>query len=300
MLVDLCPACSRANAPDARRCAGCGRKLRAGDTVPAALSAATAAPGPGAVWLDDLQAAAATAPEPTDEPLSLTLREIEPPLPPLDSEAAPQPAASTSTSDSEPPAEIVVSDPEMTFPPLIYDEPPARAAPAPKPAPAAPGAPRADARAARRAHVRRARLRAAPARSGGGDDVPEVLVVDADESARAALCTLLLAFGYGVHSIDGVAKATVLLASRRFVAAFVDVATDGSDGGAGIELCRQVKRADAATLLVQVSARLRPVDRVRSQLAGCDDIVEKPVARGSVARVLDQHGIALPSDARHA
>ena len=40
------------------------------------------------------------------------------------------------------------------------------------------------------------------------------------------------------------------------------------------------------------------MDRVRAELAGCEEIIAKPVTRGSVAAVLDSRGIALPADRR--
>jgi hypothetical protein len=51
-------------------------------------------------------------------------------------------------------------------------------------------------------------------------------------------------------------------------------------------------------LLVLASAALQPMDRVRAELAGCDETIVKPVTRGSVAGALDKRGIALPVDPR--
>jgi hypothetical protein len=51
---------------------------------------------------------------------------------------------------------------------------------------------------------------------------------------------------------------------------------------------------------VLVSTQLRPVERVRAKLAGCDGMLVKPVTRGDVARTLEACGLSLPADARRA
>jgi CheY-like chemotaxis protein len=81
------------------------------------------------------------------------------------------------------------------------------------------------------------------------------------------------------------------------------VALDGSDDGAGLALCQQIKQGPAAAgsdavALVLVTARLRQTERVRAKLAGCDAFLAKPVGRGDVARALEACAVALPSDAR--
>jgi CheY-like chemotaxis protein len=130
-----------------------------------------------------------------------------------------------------------------------------------------------------------------------------VLVLDADEVARDQLCGLLRGFGFDIHPVADPVSAAALLQSRSFAAIFADVALDAADGGGGIDLCQQIREAnrrrdDGATLMVLVSAQLRPIDRVRAELAGCDDAILKPVTRGNVARVLDARDIALPADDR--
>ena len=54
--------------------------------------------------------------------------------------------------------------------------------------------------------------------------------------------------------------------------------------------------SDAAEVL-EISFRAGAL-RVRAELAGCDEVIAKPVTRGSVARVLDGRGVWLPCDAR--
>jgi CheY-like chemotaxis protein len=303
MSVNLCPACRQVNEPGAKRCLACSASLRGSDTVILPLRP-TAPPRDlaGVLWLDDLMAPKreapvlpppAPAPVPVPAPaveteLSITLREID--APPADGDIPV--VVATLVED------LVVSGPGVEVP-VLRDAVVHRSR---GNAPPADPVWQAEQRAAKRASVRRARLRSNSGPASDEPAVPEVLVLDADDAARDQLCTLLRAFGFGVHSVADAGKAALLVASRPFVAAFVDIVLDASDGGAGIDLCKHIKAPAAAgrptAMLVLVAAQLRPVDRVRAGLAGCDEMLAKPVTRGSVARLLDARGIALPSDAR--
>jgi CheY-like chemotaxis protein len=305
VIFNICPACRHVNPADATRCDACGVELRdEDDTVPGALRMEPRAPSPGALWLDDLMPPAPPQdpPEPEEPPLELTLREVEMPPAPPDSRfgrlLASEPAIEPVTSIRE--DGLVVSDPESINPAgaaievisgirtLLDDDPASRAA----------------AKAARRAAVRRARLGQSATALDAPQAVAEVLVLDPDDGARALLCTLLGAFGFRVHSAVALDQAAALSGARPFAAVFVDIVLDGSDGGAGVDLCKQVKLASTSggepPVLVLVSTQLRPVERVRAKLAGCDGMLVKPVTRGDVARTLEACGLSLPADARRA
>jgi len=278
MIFNICTGCSHVNPAGAQACQTCGRRFGTHPTGAPTVRITAEWRSSGALWLDQLEP---PAPDTEPPPVAITLRDIE--LPVVDDAVPPGRADRRHGA----PAEVVAADTE------------------PLPPATAPGAGDLDAwlaadRAAARAAVRRARLRRAAAQAAEG--VAEVLVFDRDDSSRDQLCELLRGFGFGVHSVSTIGKATALAASRRFVAGFVDIPLDTSDGGAGVALCRRLRQSDtrggAPTVLVLVTAQLRPVDRVRAELAGCDDVLIKPPARGAVARVLDSRGVALPSDAR--
>jgi CheY-like chemotaxis protein len=154
---------------------------------------------------------------------------------------------------------------------------------------------------ARRAEVRRARRQDFSTYTAFSSADSEVLVVDPDPGSRAQLCSVLGAFGFDVLAVGDATAVPFLAASRDFAAAFVDIDTSAVDGGDGIDLCKQFRgeaQRAGTMVLVLVVAQLRPVDRVRAELAGCDETILRPVTRGIVARVLDARGIVLPSDAR--
>lgn len=287
MSLTACPACRCLNSPQAQRCDACGAELGGWDTLPPPVLTFTKIDPTGAIWLDDLREPGGEqrrAGEDEEEPISLTLREIG--LAPVPGTVAPPPAVEPVRSDAavpRPPRSDAPANSAVDMPPLADDT-----------------GSRAARKAAKRAEVRRARLRGAAAVNGAASPSSEVLVIDSDSASREHLCGLLRAFGFGVHAV---AERSLQAASRPIVAVFVDIAVDIASGGDGIDLCQQIRDADrrrggSAAVLVLVAGQLRPIDRVRAELAGCDDTLLKPVTRGSVARVLDARGIALPSDAR--
>lgn len=292
-----CPECHHVCEVDAEHCAACGARLHLPLNLPEASEPPGTQPEPvfagGAIWFDDLDGDLENAP-----PVHLTLRALDVAAP-APSTAEPEIVVGEPTARVDVPDGVIVSDTmaprEDTAGPPVYDE---IVLPSREPTPDALEQQRAE----KRASVRRARLRALADTAGYGDRVPEVLVVDEDDGHRAQLVTLLLAFGFGVHSAATPEKALTLLEATAFVAVFADVELDGERGSAGIEMCRRAKElaGDAPTMLVYVAKSPDPIGRIRAQLAGCDDMIVKPVVRGNVAGVLDMHGVALPTDARRA
>jgi len=297
MFNKRCHACLHDGPAGAERCAVCGTALAAVLTQPQPLHGVDKRASSGAIWLDDLtpcqaqdeaSSAADTVPGALAE-LTITLVEVE----------AGVPVSARGSAASAPAREDL---------PLLSD-------PGPRPWPdcsaamaevtarsAAPSAVRA--KAERRAAVRRSRLRGKSAASAAST-ASEVLVFDAHEGEREHLCRLLRDFGFRVSAAGRADEAAALAESHNFTAAFVDIVLDAADGGAGLDLCQRVlaagrRRGGTDTLLVLTAARLRPMDRVRAELAGCEETLLKPATRGSVAGVLDSRGIALPTDRRQS
>lgn len=251
----------------------------------------------GAIWLDDLalpQAqdsaahAADTVPGTLPE-LAITLLEVE----------AGAPVSAQWSLASPPPHAAALMWPDH--------EPPRVPAPAPAIARVAslsaqPHTVQARRKAERRAAVRKSRLRSKTT-ADAASTASEVLVFDTHTVERERLRKLLRDFGFRVYAVGSADEAAALAASHSFVAAFVDIALELNDGRDGLDLCQRVRTAGASrggveALLIVTATRLKPTDRVRAELAGCDELILKPVTRGSVAGVLDSRGVVLPTDQR--
>jgi CheY-like chemotaxis protein len=217
---------------------------------------------------------------PPSTPLAITLVEVEPDVPPFAPSSEPAAAAA----------------PELTADPF-----------APAPPPETPPTPEVEerraAKAAARAAARRARLAHTHTDPGQLEQMRDVLVLDADEAASTHLGELLDRFGFRVHAVRSVAHAADVLARRPLVAAFLDIALDGADGGNGVALLKTIQDlpqlvGHPSPAVLIVAAQLDPADRVRAALAGVPVPLVKPVSRGDVARALEACDVVLPADAR--
>ena len=273
-----CPVCDRVVAGDAQRCEACGTDLGDWDTHPSPLQPSTPTYSSGALWLDDLVVPKRTSTE-ADASTSTSTSGSRP------SEVSDTPTLLAPTTGVRQAATVLrLSDAKVQ---------PARSS--------SDAELRSALKAARRAEVRRARLQDFSTSTAFSSVDSEVLVVDPDPGSRAQLCSVLGAFGFDVLAVGDATSVPFLAASRNFVAAFVNIETSAVDGGDGIDLCKQFRgeaQRAGTMVLVLVVAQLRPIDRVRAELAGCDETILRPVTRGIVARVLDARGIVLPSDAR--
>ena len=132
-----------------------------------------------------------------------------------------------------------------------------------------------------------------------------MLVLDRNDQARDHLCTLLEHFGFCTYPARSNSQALWLIEARPFRAAFLDIAFDGSNQSADIEVCRRIKTSsDLANqpmpVLFIVSGDTQPSDRVRAALLGSDAFLVKPLGRGDVARALEACGVTMPSDDRRS
>ena len=99
-----------------------------------------------------------------------------------------------------------------------------------------------------------------------------VLIVEDDESARAAIASNLRARGHEVDEAGDVRDALRLWDNRRPDLILLDLGLPDFDGQAVI---RRVRR-EANTPIIVVSARGREEDRVAALDAGADDYLTKP------------------------
>jgi CheY-like chemotaxis protein len=165
--------------------------------------------------------------------------------------------------------------------------------------PASPTALRRAAKAAARAAARRARLASARADAALLEPLRDVLVLDPDPATNAALCTLLLRFGFQPHAVGSIAQAIRPLATRPFAAIFLDMPLDD----AGVGLLQRIRElppppGHPGPAVLMVAAQLDPAARVLAALAGLGAPLSKPLGRGDVARALESAGVPFPADAR--
>lgn len=152
-------------------------------------------------------------------------------------------------------------------------------------------------RRARRAAVRQDRLSATPP-----PVLADVLLMHADAQGRRALRQQLEAYGFRVHPVATLAQALVLAASHPYAAVLAALPPQAIDGDvqALFEHVQRQGRAQGvpSPACVLLAPRWLPMDRVRAELAGCTAALTLPTGARDIARVLDEHGIALPQDPR--
>ncbi|MEQ1682211.1 MAG: hypothetical protein ABL916_01075 [Burkholderiaceae bacterium] len=285
MSPNRCPVCGCIVADGAQPCEACWTDLGGWNTEPSPLQAWLPVDSSGALWLDDLGGPQATSTAVDSAPVSAPSRVHDT----FGSTTAPPVALSA----AELPSSHVEAKPSATLA--------RRATDALGTTPMNEAELKSARKAAKRAQVQHARLRSVVASRAFAPADAEVLIVDPDPTSREQLCSVLGAFGFGVLAIAGPMSSPTLAAPRTFVAVFVSLAAATVDGGDGIDFCQQLRGAGHhAEAIVLVAGQLRPVDRVRADLAGCDETIPQPVTRGIVARVMDDRGIALPSDARRS
>ncbi|EHR69132.1 response regulator with CheY-like receiver domain and winged-helix DNA-binding domain [Burkholderiales bacterium JOSHI_001] len=126
---------------------------------------------------------------------------------------------------------------------------------------------------------------------------PEVLLLDASEATLRFLEKQADSAGLVAHRARSARDALALLARREFSLLVLECESgdggDGGDGGEfdGLTLCQHIKRnhvhlGENPPRVVLVTARLDPVQRVRAQLAGCDEFLTKPLQENELQRVL--------------
>jgi two-component system chemotaxis response regulator CheY len=105
-----------------------------------------------------------------------------------------------------------------------------------------------------------------------------ILVVDDTPSYRAVLELALAAPGREIVGVDNVADALELVRARRFALVIGDYAMPG---GTGIDLLRQIRRADGIQPFVLMSSEL-PAEAARVAALGNAYVVEK---KGGIAEL---------------
>lgn len=111
----------------------------------------------------------------------------------------------------------------------------------------------------------------------------KVLIAEDDANIRRGLAEILEAEGYAaVQAADGT-EALALLAREAPDLVLLDIMMPGASG---YDVCREIRRRDAALPILFVSAKGEEIDKVLGLELGADDFIVKPFGvREVVARI---------------
>lgn len=119
--------------------------------------------------------------------------------------------------------------------------------------------------------------------AGRPERVLSILVVDDAASYRAVLELALAGPGREIVGVASVAEALELIRARRFGLVISDYAMPG---GTGIDLLREIRRADGIQPFVLVSSEL-PADAARVAALGDAYLVDKSGGIAELSALLD-------------
>jgi twitching motility two-component system response regulator PilG len=119
-----------------------------------------------------------------------------------------------------------------------------------------------------------------------------VLVVDDSVAVRAQLRSQLEQRGLGVTEAASAEVGIKAAAASSYCIILMDVIMPGIDG---YEACRLIKAQSKKQVVIMLTSRTSPFDRIRGKMAGCDAYLTKPVDPGQLHEVISRY-IAKPAD----
>lgn len=129
----------------------------------------------------------------------------------------------------------------------------------------------------------------------------KVLIAEDDPNTRDGLKEVLEAEGYATLTADNGKDAITLFASERPDFVCLDIMMPGMSG---YDVCREIRRTDAAVPVIFISAKSEEIDKVVGLELGGDDFIVKPFGvREVIARiraVTRRRYAAAPPSARPA
>jgi CheY-like chemotaxis protein len=129
----------------------------------------------------------------------------------------------------------------------------------------------------------------------GDDTFDHILVVDDSDIALRFMQTRLKRFGFQVHLARSGEEALERIERQQFEFVFLDVMMEGMDG---YQTCKLIKRrrpppGRQVPVVVMLTSRASPVDRIRGTLAGCDAYLTKPLSEDELVRVIGEYDAAF-------
>jgi signal transduction histidine kinase/ActR/RegA family two-component response regulator len=123
-------------------------------------------------------------------------------------------------------------------------------------------------------------------------DRSRVVVVDDNRDAAEMLAGVLEKLGCSVQIAYDGASALAVLAACDPQLVLLDIGLPGMDG---YEVARRLRASHPASRIVAVTGYGQPSDRARSEEAGFDDHLVKPVSIVTLRQVLDRHLTTAPA-----
>lgn len=125
----------------------------------------------------------------------------------------------------------------------------------------------------------------APPAAEAVPSIRSIVLVEDQEDNRQMLTYLLEAEGYDVVVAADGPEGVAAICDRRPDVALIDIGLPGMDGH---EVARRVRQAGLDTRLIALTGYGQPADLARSEQAGFDDHLVKPLEPQRLARVLKQ------------
>jgi DNA-binding response OmpR family regulator len=118
------------------------------------------------------------------------------------------------------------------------------------------------------------------------DGARKVLVVDGDSATRRDVRAACIQDGYSVVEADNGAEGLRQVDTSRPSIVLLEVALPD---GSGFDICRELRKKDAATPVIMMSARSDEIDAVVALEIGADDYVVKPLRLRELAARIAAH-----------
>lgn len=115
--------------------------------------------------------------------------------------------------------------------------------------------------------------------------MPQVSIIDDDESLRGALVSLVRSFGYDAQGFD---SAEQFLAAGGASGCDCIVTDIHMPGLSGIELKQQLTLADDTTPVIMITARSEPALRERARESGALCLLTKPFEANELIACIEQ------------
>ena len=105
---------------------------------------------------------------------------------------------------------------------------------------------------------------------------PRALVVDDSPSVRKQIELELNLFHVDADYAQDMSEAVNLLAENRYDIAFLDVVLPDGDG---FQICKNIKGESKEVIVIMLTGKASPADKIKGSMAGCDAYLVKPVGR---------------------